>query len=38
LQELFVDDVCDGGDEGFDVFGVVDEGVNVALFHLLARL
>lgn len=29
LQKLFVDDVGDGRDESLDVFGVVDESVNV---------
>lgn len=29
LEEFLVDNVDDGGDEGFDVFGVADEGVNV---------
>jgi hypothetical protein len=35
LQKLFVDDVCDGGDECLDVLGVVDESVNVACDGLL---
>lgn len=30
LEELFVDDIDDGRDESLDVFGVADEGINVA--------
>lgn len=30
LEELLVDDVDDGGDEGLDVFGAGDEGFNVS--------
>lgn len=29
LQELAVDDVDYGGDEGFDVFGTADQGFNI---------
>jgi hypothetical protein len=29
LEEFLVNNIYDGGDEGFDVFGVADEGVNV---------
>jgi hypothetical protein len=39
LEELFVDDVDDGRDKSFDVFGVVDEGFNVTCgIHALILL